>query len=349
MISEAVRFVVTLALTWVGFIVGRAIPEWYEASEIDPDVSIVIGAVIGAGIGYVIGGLVGRVINRALDKAPDFVARATGPQLFAGTFGMLAGVLVGAVMSVPLVLLTPEPVAWPVAALIVLVLGSFGARVFAARAGELIAAAGTRGRRRDGYRQGGYVLDTSAAIDGRILELCRVGLVAGTVWVPEFVVDELQGIADSGTKNRRRRGRRGLDVVDALSEIDTAHLRISTESFPEFEDVDAKILALCKVAEATLVSTDHNLAKAAGLRGIPVLNPHSLGELMRPTLVAGDLVTLLIEKEGSEPGQGVGYLEDGTMVVIEGGASVAGQTVEVEVANTLRTSMGRMVFAKLKT
>ncbi len=349
MISEAVRFVVTLALTWVGFIVGRAIPEWYEASRVDPDVSIVIGAVIGAGIGYVVGGLFGRVIDRVLDRAPDLVAHATGPQLFAGTFGMVAGVLVGVVGSVPLVLLTPAPVGWSVSALIVLVLGSFGARVFAARAGELIAAAGTRGRRRDGGRLGGYVLDTSAAIDGRILELSRVGLVAGTVWVSEFVIDELQGIADSGTKNRRRRGRRGLDVLDALREIDSIDLHISDESFPEHEEVDAKILALCRLTEATLVSTDHNLVKAAGLRGISVLNPHSLGELMRPTLVAGDLVTLLIEKEGSEPGQGVGYLEDGTMVVIEDGASVAGQTVEVEVANTLRTSMGRMVFARLKT
>ncbi len=136
-------------------------------------------------------------------------------------------------------------------------------------------------------------------------------------------------------------------MLDALREVSGIDLRVSEDSVPEHGDVDAKLITLCARSEATLVSTDHNLVKAAGLRGVSVLNPHALGELLRPALVPGDRVAILIERQGSEPGQGVGYTDDGTMVVIEGGAASVGSVVEVEVANTLRTSVGRMLFARM--
>lgn len=347
MISEAVRLVITLAMTAIGFVVGRAVPDWFEGSAVDPDVSIVTGAVLGAGLGYVIGGLVGRLVSRGLDRAPDLVARASGPQLFAGAFGTLAGVIVGAVVGVPLILLLPEVLGWGLAALVVLVLAAFGGRVFSARADDLLATAGLKARPVERPSGAVYLIDSSAAIDGRILELARAGLLTGSVWLPEFVIDELQGIADSGSKHTRRRGRRGLDVLDALREVSGIEVRVATDTVPEHADVDAKLIALCSRHEATLVSTDHNLVKAAGLRGVTVLNPHSLGEMLRPALVPGDRVPILVERQGSEPGQGVGYTDDGTMVVIEGGAGAVGSVVEVEVANTLRTSVGRMLFARI--
>ena len=351
MIIEAVRLVVTLATTAAGFLVGRSVPEWFDGASIDLDASIVLGAVIGAGVGYVGGGLLGRLIRRGLEHAPDLVARTSGPQLFAGAFGMLGGVILGSVAAVPMIFLLPPVVAWSSAALGVIVLGSFGAKVFASRAEELLAAAGIDSKQRFDPigRLEAFVIDSSAAIDGRVLDLARAGLVAGDVWVPEFVVDELQGIADSGDKSRRRRGRRGLDVLDALGELPDTHVRVMERTFPGHDGVDAKLIAMSVDTGATMVTTDHNLAKAAGLRGVRVLNPHALGESLRPVLVSGDKVRLTIEREGSEPGQGVGYLEDGTMVVIEGAQGVVGQNVEVEVANAVRTTIGRMFFAKLES
>jgi uncharacterized protein YacL len=346
-ISEAVRLIITLALTAVGFAVGRAVPDWFDGSQVDPDAAIVTGAVLGAGVGYVVGGLVGRLVSRGLNRAPAIVARASGPELFAGAFGVVSGVLIGVVVGVPLIVLLPEILGWGIAAFLVLVLAAFGGRVFSARADDLLATAGLRARPVEPPEGAVYLIDSSAAIDGRILELARAGLLTGSIWLPEFVIDELQGIADSGSKHTRRRGRRGLDVLEALRDVAGIDVRVSEDSVPEHSDVDAKLVALGSRYGATLVSTDHNLVKAAGLRGISVLNPHSLGELLRPALVPGDRVAILVERPGSEPGQGVGYTDDGTMVVVEGGAGAVGSVVEVEVANTLRTSVGRMLFARM--
>jgi uncharacterized protein YacL len=207
MLIEAVRLVVTLAATALGFSIGRGAPGWTEAAT-NPDTAAVIGALIGAGVGYVVGGLTGRLVRRGIDRVPDAVDRVSGAQLFAGAFGLVAGLLVGAVAAVPAIVLLPEVAGWSVGALLVIVLAAVGARAFISRSEDLLAAAGLANRRRpgsepDAARQ--FVVDSSAAIDGRILDLARAGLLRGEVTIPGFVVDELQGIADSGQINRRRR------------------------------------------------------------------------------------------------------------------------------------------------
>ena len=352
MIIEAVRLIVTLGFTAAGFAIGREFPKWVGSAGPNPDAAVIVGALIGAGVGYVLGGLLGRSIRRGLDRAPDMVSSASGPQLFAGTFGLLSGLLIGAVAAIPMIILLPRIVGWASGALLVVVLASFGTRVFAARADDLLAAAGLGVRRKPvdlGEPSAGrvFVIDTSAAIDGRVLDLARAGLIRGEIRVPGFVLDELQGIADSGQKNRRRRGRRGLDVLDALSDLPWVRVRADERTFPEHSEVDAKLVSLSLDIEATLVTTDHNLAKAAGLRGIDVLDLQALGDSLKPGPATGEVVTLLIEREGSEPGQGIGYLDDGTMVVIESAASLVGSSVEVEVSTALRTAVGRLLFAKL--
>ena len=351
MIVEAVRFLVTLALTAVGFEAGSALVPFLPP-ESAPDVARVMGAVLGAGVGYVLGGVLGRAIRLGLNIAPEVLApRWSGPQLFAGAFGVLAGLLVGAVVSVPLVVFLPAAVGWSLAGLVVLLLAAFGGRVFAARAEDLLVLAGLRPRgpllsKRLDAGSSVYVLDSSAAIDGRVLELARAGLLRGQLWVPAFVVDELQGTADAGERGRRRRGRRGLDVIDALRDVPGVELAVLEDSVPEHAEVDGKLVALSSRAEATLITTDHNLGKAAGIRGIEVLNPHALGESLRPGVVTGERLTVSLSRAGSEPGQGVGYLDDGTMVVVEQGAGLVGQDVEVEVTSSLRTAVGRMVFGR---
>jgi uncharacterized protein YacL len=343
MMVEATRLLVTLIATAVGFMVG---------SRID-DNSAVVGATIGAGIGYVFGGAFGRLVTRALDVAPSaIVPRVSGPQLFAGAFGIGLGVIVGLAAGFPAIALMPPEVGWPLAFLLVLLVASFAGKVFSARADELLASVGLAQRKplathRLGSDAGSFLVDSSAAIDGRLLDLARAGLARGRYWVPAFVVDELQAIADSGDPNRRRRGRRGLEVLESLRDVAGVELAILEEDVPEFPEVDAKLLAIAERSRATLVTTDHNLGAAAGVRGIAVLNPHGIAESLRPQAGAGDLIEVTVERLGSEPGQGVGYLDDGTMVVIEHAAHSVGTTVEVQVSNAVRTQMGRMLFGRL--
>lgn len=349
MIIEAVRLVVTLAVTAAGFLLGTAAPELFGGVGTDPDTAAVLGAVVGAGIGYVAGGLFGRLVRRGLDRAPEMAARATGPQLFAGAFGLIAGLMVGVVAALPLVMLLPEFVGWPAGALVVIVMASYGGRVFAARSEDLLAAAGlgVPDRWNDLGGSQPFVIDTSAAIDGRVLDLAQAGLVRGAVVVPTFVLDELQGIADRGDVNHRRRGRRGLDVLEAIGRVPGVQLVADERSYPGFPDVDAKVVALAVDLEAVLVTTDHNLSKVASLRGVAVLDLQALGDSLRSGPMTGDRIEVLVEKEGTEPGQGIAYTDDGTMIVIESASGEVGSTVEIEIAGALRTSVGRMLFAKL--
>jgi len=337
---------ITLALTAAGFQLG---------SRVDipnPEAAPVLGAVLGAGIGYVLGGVMGRGFRKSLDIMPERVAeRSSGPELFAGAFGMVVGLIVGVVAAVPIIFFVPPAVAWPVALLVVLIIASVGTRLFASRTDDLLAVTGLRRRgtlvsRSLDHPERVFLLDSSAAIDGRILEMSRAGLLPGRIWVPEFVLDEMQGLADAVDRTRRRRGRRGLDVIEAMRGSDVSRVLILEETVPEFEDIDAKLLALAMRAEATLITTDHNLAKAAGARGIPVLNPHSLAESLKPVVAAGDRLYVDVTRAGSEPGQGVGYLDDGTMVVVEGGADLIGTGADVEIVSVTRTSVGRMLFGR---
>ncbi|HUG74292.1 MAG TPA: TRAM domain-containing protein [Acidimicrobiia bacterium] len=347
MLIEAVRLVVTLAFTALGFVVGDELPRQGVVGS-DPDLTVILGAVLGAGVGYVTGGLLGRLFRRLLDASPRVTEHASGPQLFAGAFGLLTGVLVGSVAAVPLVVLLHPLAGWPLASLVVIALGAWGSRLFSHRASDLLAAIGIRSVTPDASGVDQYVVDSSAAIDGRFLDLARAGLMRGVIVVAGFVVDELQGIADSGDRNRRRRGRRGLDVLEALSEVPSVTVRSEPRTFPLFEEVDAKLVALTDDLGARLVTTDHNLAKAAALRGIEVLDLQALGDLLKSGPMAGETVRILVERAGTEPGQGIAFLEDGTMVVVEGAAGIVGDEVNVEVTSALRTSVGRMLFARLQ-
>lgn len=351
MFVEAVRLLITLALLVAGFNVGKLSGGWFPAAGLDPGVTVVWGAMLGAGIGYVLGGVAGRALDRSITTAPQAVSRASGAELFAGAFGLITGIIVGAVLAVPTIVLLPTIAGWPLAGLIVLVLAAFGARVFAARSDDLLSATGLRRAARSvpGSDEHGdrFLIDSSAAIDGRVLDLVRAGLIKDNIWVSAFVIDELQAIADSGDKARRRRGRRGLDVLDALRETPGLSFLVLEDTVPEHHEVDAKLLGLAAKLDAALITTDHNLAKAGSVRGLRIVNPHSIGESLRPEVSAGDVIDVAIERPGNDPGQGVAFLDDGTMVVIADGADSVGSTVSVEVTNTLRTAVGRMVFASL--
>lgn len=193
-----------------------------------------------------------------------------------------------------------------------------------------------------------YLVDTSVLIDGRIADICETKFVAGTLVVPRFILRELQSVADSADGAKRARGRRGLDILARLQENPDIPVRLFDKDFPEIKDVDSKLVALGKDLGARVLTTDFNLNKVAALQGITVLNVNDLANALKPIVLPGEPMTLFVLKEGKEREQGVAYLDDGTMVVVEDGRRAIGQKVKATVSSILQTSAGRLIFAKLQ-
>jgi uncharacterized protein YacL len=194
------------------------------------------------------------------------------------------------------------------------------------------------------------VLDTNVIIDGRIADICRTGFLEGPIYVPGFVLDELQQIADSSDSLKRARGRRGLDILNAMQKETDLSVRIydSVGGADEPDQVDARLVKLAKALEGTIVTNDFNLNKVAELQGVPVLNVNELANALKPVVLPGEELSVTIIKEGREPQQGVAYLDDGTMVVVEGGKRHIGETLTVSVLSVLQTVAGKMIFATLR-
>ena len=192
------------------------------------------------------------------------------------------------------------------------------------------------------------ILDTSVIIDGRILEICQTKFIEGTLVIPRFVLNELQHIADSTEPLRRNKGRRGFDILRALQNNPAIEVEITEEEVPHLPEVDAKLVHLAQKRDATIITNDLNLNKVAELQSVKVLNINELSNAVRPVVIAGEVIQVLLLKEGKEPNQGVGYLDDGTMVIVEEGKPYIGQTLNVEVTQMLRTSAGQMIFTRIK-
>jgi uncharacterized protein YacL len=190
------------------------------------------------------------------------------------------------------------------------------------------------------------VLDTSVLIDGRIADVAEAGFLDGTLIVPQFVVRELQRLTDSGDGLRRSRGRRGFDVLDRLRRSQTVRLDLVDADFPDITEVDAKLVALARVRAARLLTNDTGLARAAAVAGVAVASLNELATALRPPALPGESMQVQVQREGKEPGQGVAYLGDGTMVVVEGGKRFIGQPLDVVVTSALQTAAGRMIFAR---
>jgi uncharacterized protein YacL len=192
------------------------------------------------------------------------------------------------------------------------------------------------------------VLDTSALIDGRVADLIESGFIEGLVVAPRFVLRELQAIADSGDSLRRERGRRGLEMLQRIQQNPRLEVRIHEGDYPDEPEVDAKLVRLAKTIQAKLYTTDYNLARIAEIQGVKCVNMAELATRMKPAILPGDVLQLRLVREGKEKGQAVGYLNDGTMVVVNHGQKMIGQHAEVQVASLVQTGAGVIVFAELK-
>jgi len=190
------------------------------------------------------------------------------------------------------------------------------------------------------------IIDTSVIIDGRITDLCDTGFLEGTLVIPQFVLKELQFIADSADSLKRQRGRRGLDVLDHLQKSSQISVIIWEADFPEIRDVDSKLIELGRQLDAKIVTNDVNLNKVAKLRGVAVLNINELANALRPVVLPGESMRIFVLKEGKEKDQGVGYLDDGTMVVVDNSRRMIGQNIDITVTSVLQTTVGKMIFGR---
>ena len=190
------------------------------------------------------------------------------------------------------------------------------------------------------------ILDTSVIIDGRICDISQTKFVEGRFLIPRFVLKELQQIADSKDSLKRNRGRRGLEILSKIQKNPQVDVRIHEDDFPELVDVDAKLIKLAKTLNAKIFTNDFNLGKVAELQGIKILNINELANALKPIVLPGEMLEVKVIKEGKEYNQGIGYLDDGTMIVVENGRHLLGQTIRTSVTSVLQTTAGRMIFTK---
>jgi uncharacterized protein YacL len=282
-------------------------------------------------------------------RAVDSLAEVGAGEFALGVGAIVVGLLMGVLLGVPLSQLggVVGSVAPPVAALFLA--GLMLAATMYKRDVLLSALGGLLPGGRKGIAGNRVVVDTSAVIDGRIVDIARTGFILGTLIVPRFVLDELQRIADSPDTMRRNRGRRGLEMLSGLQKDPISPVEISEETYPEVAEVDAKLMAYARDRGAAILTNDYNLNRVADLQGIRVLNINELANAVKSVLHPGEEMTVRIIQEGKESGQGVGYLDDGTMIVVEGGLRYLNTEVPITVTRVLQTVAGRMIFAHPRT
>ncbi len=303
-----------------------------------------IGIVLGALVGYVFGGFFGRQTAQAVSAVEKEFRRAPAAEIAAGVAGLIVGLVIALLLSIPMFRL-PSAAAWPVIAFLYLTLPFIGYRVGRAKSAEMFSLVGLKPRAAGLGRAEVNVVDTSAFIDGRILDLVHTGFLGGVLLVPRGVLGELQRIADSSDANRRGRGRRGLDILAQLQR--DPHVEVILVEEEAMGEVDAGLVRLARDRGGAVVTADSNLVKVAQALQVPVRSIHALAAAFRVPFLPGESLRVRLTRPGRDYGQAVGYLEDGTMVVIEEAAERIGTEADVTVTNVLQTSTGRMVFASL--
>ncbi len=293
-----------------------------------------------------------RVSNISQEMQAEFEKMPVN-QLLTAVLGLILGLIVAALLRQMLSFLGNSVAGAATTAILYLTLGALGYNIGKRRSREFMAMitrlSGAREKsriRKHGYAARKYI-DTSAIIDGRILEVAKTGFIEGEFVIPQYVVDELQQVADSSDDAMRQRGRRGLEILGGLKDS-LKQLVIDPADIEDIRDVDVKLLRQARDCGGTVITVDSNLQKAAAVSGVRSLNVNELAEAMRPAVTQGMELRVRVTKEGKEPNQGVAYLDDGTMIVIENGKALLGGEADVTVTSVLQTSAGRMVFARLQ-
>lgn len=351
-----IRLIFILMLAIGGYGIANFLNETLLQSRIAEITAIILSIIIGCGVGYVLGGVFGRWLDGILKRVEGYIQKIPGSDLIASIAGLIIGLIIAALLSLGL---RPIPFVGPyLAILCFVVLGYMGMRLGLRRKmdfSSIFHVFSHEGRRQASPVSGlaplipsEKFLDTSVIIDGRIVDISRTGFIEGRLIVPRFILRELQSIADSEDALKRNRGRRGLDTLNSLQREPRVEISIMDRDYPELKDVDSKLVQIAKETRGTILTNDFNLNKIAELQGVSVLNINELANALKPIVLPGEEMKVHVLKEGKEVGQGVGYLDDGTMVVVEGGKKYVGENVDALVTSVLQTPAGRMIFVKLK-
>lgn len=305
-----------------------------------------------------VGALAGLILTPYFTTRParalrSLLGRLAAESLFAGLTGLVVGLLIAALLAFPLSLL-PQPFSQVLPFVGVLIFSYFGVSIFVMRQGDIMGLLSALSGRGEGGSSSSWsnlnrniLLDTSVIIDGRVADIAKTGFLPGTLLIPRFVLNELQYIADSSDGMRRQRGRRGMEVLAELQKLPNVLVRISDINVDGVREVDDKLIVLGKQLKSPVLTNDYNLNRIAELQGVTVLNINELANAIKSVVLPGESLRINIMQEGKEHGQGVGYMDDGTMVVVENGKDYIGEYMEVNITKVLQTAAGRMIFGRV--
>ncbi len=353
LISRIVGFVIfVIAGTLLGEPLGFLINEIWQTSPLTTIAYQIFAAAVLGIIGFLIAPWISIKPVKAIRKQ---LSNVSAHSLFFGLIGLIVGLIAAALLAYPISLL-PSPFGSIMPFIAVLLFGYLGIVLFVSREKDLervfhslpknnkaveenVDTTGLQDTRR-------ILVDTSAIIDGRIADIARTGFIPGRLLIPRFVLNELQYVSDSADNLRRQRGRRGMEVLSELQKETAVPVTITDIDVEGVREVDERLVVLARQLSCPILTNDYNLNRVAELQGVTVLNINELANAVKAILLPGENLAMKIIQEGKEYGQGVGYLEDGTMVVVEDGHKYIGKTIEITVTKVLQTAAGRMIFAK---
>jgi len=341
------RIIGMVLLGFAGGYWGFSLPRINPGDEIR---NTVLLAMVGAVAGLI---LTPYFTTRPARAMKALLGRLAAESLFASLLGLVIGLLIAALLAFPLSLL-PEPFGEILPFIGVILFSYVGVSLFVMRQGDIMGLVGALSGRSEGGSSSSWtnlnrniLLDTSVIIDGRVADIARTGFLPGTLLIPRFVLNELQYIADSPDGLRRQRGRRGMEVLAELQRQPNILVRISDINVEGVREVDDKLVVLAKQLKCPVLTNDYNLNRVAELQGVTILNINELANAVKSVVLPGEILRINIIQEGKEVGQGVGYMDDGTMVVIENGKSFIGEYMEVHITKVLQTAAGRMIFGRV--
>lgn len=323
------------------------VPGWLTTSY--------AGALVGAILFFIATFWLADYIVNFMKLMEEKIVKAPLTDVLSGTMGLIIGLFVAYLITIPLNSISIAVVSTVLPIFVTIFLGYFGFQIGFKKRDELINLftltrnIGKKKEEEDPTKGKQLkILDTSVIIDGRIADICKTGFLEGTLVIPEFVLEELQHIADSSDVLKRNRGRRGLDILNKIQKELPINVEIYEGDFDEISEVDSKLVKLAKLSAGMVVTNDFNLNKVCELQGVSVLNINDLANAVKPVVLPGEELKVQVIKDGKEQHQGVAYLDDGTMIVVEGGREYISKHIDVVVTSVLQTSAGRMIFAKPK-
>lgn len=351
MLNNIIKF----SFATVGCITGVTLTRtffMYQMSGLTPElktVVYVVAAMTLALIFYTTGNKLIEIVMESLDKMESFIQKLTLYELVISSIGLIVGLVIANLVTIPIKDIAI--IGTPISIVANVLFSCLGVAVAAGKKNETLfdsVKGRTSGARSSSGQPEPKILDTSVIIDGRIVDICRSGFIEGELVVPSFVLDELRHIADSQDSIKRNRGRRGLDVLNMIQKDLNYPVRTESIEVGSDSEVDSALLKLAQKISGKVLTIDFNLNKVANFQGVPVLNINELANALKPIALPGEEMTVQVIKDGKENGQGIGYLDDGTMIVIDGGRRHIGESLNVTVTSILQTAAGRMIFAKPK-